>query len=119
MVCAIAYCNASYWVFERYAMNFQANVYDRSIEDGIYTRAEVRRLLDIDSKTVTSRMTNCPNCGAPIMSWKCEYCETVFDTSKAPKAKSELIEAKTRSLANAEEIKILYENALLAMRRYK
>ena len=90
-----------------------------ALESKIFTTAEVRRLLDIDSKTVAPRMTNCPNCGAPITSWKCEYCETVFDISRASKAKSELMAAKTRALADAEEIKILYENALLAMRNYK
>lgn len=24
-------------------------------------------------------MSNCPNCGAVITSWKCEYCDTVFE----------------------------------------
>jgi len=24
-------------------------------------------------------LLNCPNCGAPIFGWKCEYCGTVFD----------------------------------------
>ena len=24
-------------------------------------------------------MTNCTNCGAPIKSYKCEYCDTIFD----------------------------------------
>mgnify|MGYP002508508529 CR=1 FL=1 len=24
-------------------------------------------------------MSNCPNCGATITSWKCEYCDTVFE----------------------------------------
>ena len=30
-------------------------------------------------------MTNCPNCGAPIVSTKCEYCGTVFSGWKPPK----------------------------------
>ena len=33
-------------------------------------------------------MSNCPNCGTPIISWKCEYCETVFD---GPKLKNDLL----------------------------
>lgn len=24
-------------------------------------------------------MTNCPNCGAPVTSYKCDYCGTVFE----------------------------------------
>ena len=31
---------------------------------------------------------------------------------------NELVAAKTKALANAEEIKVLYEEALKAMRRY-
>lgn len=27
-------------------------------------------------------MTNCPNCGAPVVSSQCEYCGTVFVTPK-------------------------------------
>lgn len=27
-------------------------------------------------------MSNCPNCGAVITSWKCEYCDTVFEEPK-------------------------------------
>lgn len=34
------------------------------------------------------------------------------------KLENELIAAKTKALANAEEIKVLYEEALKAMRRY-
>lgn len=26
-------------------------------------------------------MTNCPNCGAPVIGRRCEYCETVFSES--------------------------------------
>lgn len=29
-------------------------------------------------------MTNCPNCGAPIVGPKCEYCDTVFKKSGQP-----------------------------------
>ena len=34
------------------------------------------------------------------------------------KLENELVAAKTKALANAEEIKVLYEEALKAMRRY-
>lgn len=34
------------------------------------------------------------------------------------KLENKLVEAKTKALANAEEIKVLYEEALKAMRRY-
>ena len=29
----------------------------------------------------TNKTTNCPNCGAPITSSKCEYCGTDFEQS--------------------------------------
>ena len=32
-------------------------------------------------KPDTNKTTNCPNCGAPITSSKCEYCETDFRAS--------------------------------------
>ena len=32
-----------------------------------------------EEKVVVPKMTNCPNCGAPIKGHKCEYCDTVFD----------------------------------------
>ena len=81
MVRVIAYYNANHWTFEGYTMIFTMTYYDCCIQDSIYTMSEVRRMLDIDSKIGTPRTTNCPNCGAPITSWKCEYCETVFDDS--------------------------------------
>ena len=28
-------------------------------------------------------MFTCPNCGAPVTGWQCEYCETVFPERKA------------------------------------
>lgn len=30
-------------------------------------------------------MTNCPNCGAPISNYKCEYCGTLFDVPDTAK----------------------------------
>ena len=30
-----------------------------------------------DESTVV-RPTTCPNCGAPITNYKCEYCDTIF-----------------------------------------
>lgn len=31
------------------------------------------------AKIKEQKMTNCPNCGAPITGEKCEYCGTVFE----------------------------------------
>lgn len=31
-----------------------------------------------DSNLTKIKRTNCPNCGAPITSYKCEYCGTRF-----------------------------------------
>ena len=66
-------------------------------------------------------MTNCPNCGAVITGPKCEYCGTVFGWQPDTKPyvlENDLLAAKTKALADAEEIKILYMEALKAMRNY-
>lgn len=83
-------------------------------------------------------MTNCPNCGAPVKGYQCEYCGTVFAervdmsmvdidtyikkkrTLEAARAELEvkILEAKNRSLDNAITIQRLYEDAIYAMRRY-
>ena len=65
-------------------------------------------------------MTNCPNCGAPITGWRCEYCETVFDISKKTKLETEinLVEAKTKSLNNSNMLMRLYEEGIRAMIDY-
>lgn len=65
-------------------------------------------------------MTNCPNCGAPIVGWRCEYCDTVFDISKRDQCLHEisLLEAKTRCLQDAIVLQDVYNTALLAMRSY-
>lgn len=48
----------------------------------IITPNELRKTLELEPikepKTHTST-NNCPNCGAPITSWKCDYCDTVFE----------------------------------------
>lgn len=63
-------------------------------------------------------MTNCPNCGAPIISNKCEYCGTVHKrvTSCHETLKCEV--DKLRAINNALKTEVLYEQALMAMRHY-
>lgn len=65
-------------------------------------------------------MTNCPNCGAPITGWRCEYCETVFDISKEEKLRTEinLTKAKIQHFNNTATLNKLYEDAIRAMRDY-
>lgn len=81
-------------------------------------------------------MNNCPNCGAPIVAPVCDYCgtrhyygpEDVEVTSKivnavesglmTPNEARGLLGLKTKMLAEKEEIKILYMEAIKAMRRY-
>ena len=93
-------------------------------------------------------MTNCPNCGAPITSSRCEYCGTVFSGYRPPsyysaisaydeaikstrksrrwmslekerlRIENELIEAKTKALVDAEIVRDLYNSAIEAMRAY-
>lgn len=40
-------------------------------------------------------MTNCPNCGAPIVGPKCEYCDTVFEVPES---------ARSTTIATVDEI---------------
>lgn len=65
-------------------------------------------------------MSNCPNCGAPISGYKCEYCGTVFDMSEEERLRleSELLLAKTNYLNNVMTVRNLYEDAIRAMKRY-
>ena len=65
-------------------------------------------------------MTNCPNCGAPITGWRCEYCGTVFDISEKERlmSENELLKIKTRHLYDVTTVRNLYEDALRAMRAY-
>jgi hypothetical protein len=59
--------------------------------------------------------TNCPNCGAPITSRQCEYCGTIFRNVTDD---YEILQFKIDALNKSEEIKMFYEEALTAMRRY-
>lgn len=61
--------------------------------------------------------TNCPNCGAPIASGKCEYCGTRFDIQGTDK-EIELLRIKTKMLEDQKKTSELYADALKAMREY-
>ena len=86
-------------------------------------------------------MTNCPNCGAPVTSWKCEYCATVFERPETVtlyrngkpltalyeytnlekqrlQLENALLEAKARALHQQNCATDLYKSAIEAMRRY-
>ena len=65
-------------------------------------------------------MTNCPNCGAPIISSQCEYCGTIFSKFSEYSGEDEisLLKLETEHLKHTVELKALYEDALLAMRAY-
>ena len=64
-------------------------IYDRIALDAVSTvrPTNVDALITVTTSPATSaqetintfdKLTNCPNCGAPITSSKCEYCGTVF-----------------------------------------
>lgn len=65
-------------------------------------------------------MTNCPNCGAPIISSQCEYCGTTFGRSSEYCSSDvlSLLKLKTEHLKRTTELNMLYEDALFAMRAY-
>lgn len=62
---------------------------------------------------ILKRETNCPNCGAPITSHKCEYCGTVFDRDKEEQIlqheKDELLQ-KQFALAQARQTESILAN---------
>lgn len=55
---------------------------DILFRDGFITPNEVRKLLGIEPPVtvipIQHKTHNCPNCGAPITSWKCGYCDTIL-----------------------------------------
>lgn len=65
-------------------------------------------------------MSNCPNCGAPIISAKCEYCGTVHDAVKHKANIEEIKKLYEASVLTANQIRteMLYSEALKAMRGY-
>lgn len=90
----------------------------------IMTPNEARELLGLkpinnnheQSIMTQNNFTNCPNCGAPITSWKCDYCDTVFDREFIYKQK-ESINFEIEQLQSAKLIESLYEDAIKAIRR--
>ena len=77
----------------------------------ILTPNELREMLGLrpidDSHYLNSNTkiesNNCPNCGAPITSWKCEYCDTVFDKERIDKQK-ELIKELALEFGAADNL---------------
>lgn len=92
----------------------------------IMTPNELRKALGLqpinDSHYLNSNTktepNNCPNCGAPITSWKCDYCDTVFDKGYIDTQK-ESITVKNDILLSAKLVESAYEDALKAIRRYR
>lgn len=56
---------------------------------------------------------NCPNCGAPVVTWFCEYCGTRFGEDPTIK-----LHMDNEALRNAMRIEALYNVSLNAMRAY-
>ena len=44
----------------------------------VYTKC-MKEYINMKIELSTKHSTNCPNCGAPITSSKCEYCGTDFE----------------------------------------
>lgn len=63
-------------------------------------------------------MTNCPNCGAPIVAAKCEYCGTVFSNLPQFDKKISLLKSINRHLEQQIAVEELYASALKDMRNY-
>lgn len=65
-------------------------------------------------------MTNCPNCGAPITGYRCEYCETVFDISTQSHLDKEieLLRSENERIQYHIAVQDLYAEAIRAIRKY-
>lgn len=63
-------------------------------------------------------MTNCPNCGAPIVASQCEYCGTMFPEYHSPSKARTLLELETEFIKHQMAVMQLYEDAIRAMRSY-
>ena len=65
-----------------------------------------------------SNMTNCPNCGAPIVASKCEYCGTVFRNAIPLNSARTFLELENEYLKCHISVQQLYDEAIFAMRAY-
>lgn len=87
----------------------------QAYDDGLISANTVRELI-ADTQSIHRDIpvqTNCPNCGAPITSYKCEYCGTVFDRNKEEQIlrheKDELLQ-KQFALAQAHQAESILAN---------
>ena len=44
-----------------------------------YFAEQMKKYIDVKTELTYNKVTNCPNCGAPISGMKCEYCGTNFE----------------------------------------
>lgn len=58
--------------------------------------------------------TNCPNCGAPIISSVCEYC----GTRHVSKSEIDILNAKTKALKDDYVLGQRYKDLINTMKRY-
>lgn len=65
------FVNDSFIPFAGYKKDDIPSALDTLYEISCYTKTH----------SATNKTTNCPNCGAPITSNKCEYCGTNFEAS--------------------------------------
>lgn len=100
--------------------------YDKNITYGsvidIMSREQktvMHALIDqaLSDKQVESKPTNCPNCGAPIRGYECEYCGTVFDLERRNEERNRII-IDMRNFTLQQSTYDLYDKAIKTMRRY-
>lgn len=59
---------------------------------------------------------SCPNCGAPVKGEVCEYCDSVF--SHTPVESIVKIQTEIDALTFSERMTNIYNESILAMRRF-
>lgn len=98
-----------------YADNICVSEVFQAYDDGLISAGALRELI-ADAQPIHRDIpvqTNCPNCGAPITSHKCEYCGTVFDRDKEEqilrREKNELLQ-KQFALAQAHQAESILAN---------
>ena len=86
----------------------------------LMTPNEIRKSLGLEpikEPHIQTSSNNCPNCGAPITSWKCDYCDTVFEKDGLERA--EKIRIQMEQLQTSKQIESIYEDAIKAIRNYR
>lgn len=89
------------------------------LKNGVISVNQARKLYglpEIPEKIHPVWVRSCPNCGAPVKGEVCEYCDSVF--SHTPVESIVKIQTEIDALAFSEKMTNIYNESILAMRRF-